>query len=1085
MTVKLIFHEGNAYKIAELSNLIGLSRSQITARIQNGVFQLYNPQIHTLASENRTENFSTEGEGRNLKIFLDGEWLTKKEISEKFNISPYAITKYIREGILQAAIKYRKINYEEYGPWRRGNRLIEYRYDIRRDEHERPIDLPKTEYEMFLAIEKTIRSKIATTPEGAVINIELCFSDNDHNEWRQIKWTNNRLEFQNQIDKLRKHENIHGSGNLDNSLILDYSKFGIKILLINQAGGAKDHKIKQQNPLFLLYSYGGSSNNNNCLFYIIKRCLPEYKNIQTETLRKQCGIIHKGPICIDKNEMHLIETSLGCCLKIFNEIGEVVYDTIMHKPHNKFSCIIECVLQNGHYYHIAGKVSEYVEKRGGAHKSRIKIELSDEIKISQDEDDDDEGANEDDKRKKVNIFYDIETVYNIKDHNYFKCYSVTWKREDESIVNHEYGEDFTCMNKFVRYLMQHSTECIFTMIGFNSSKFDNFLLTDELSKHDLVSSVVYINNSILNISTILGIKYFDLRKYIPSSLMKACKDFKTKNIKVDGFSHQEPQDSYEYGVLGLWISENKNKFEEYCKMDVVCLEELFNIVNESVKKLTEIRMEGYTSFYQITDASTIGQLAYKYWKKTCDDKIDCCKTREQDEFQRKSMFGGRTQCFMGQKKLEGRDMVLVDVKSLYPYAGLIGKYPIGESIKVDKYIPNMLGIYRCKILKRDDYPMVNKDGYGNARRLPNIIPFRSKEAPLDWDYSDEIECNLTSVDIEMLKKYGWSVEIYEGEFWNKSSNTVFKAYIEKFMNEKNKQDALRVERNVGIREMCKLFLNCLLGKIMQRNFEDGYVMCKNSKQIDTFIAKIDFKSIECHSLSGSLIYLKGKLLNNIVRPKPAHLGSFMYSYARKHMYDNIFCKEMVYYSDTDCALIEKSVYERLRVENELFNQKKTEFGVFELEEFNNGETKFNGCIMIAPKTYCLYQINENEKTALKYRAKGVGLSDECVELSNKDELDAYMKQKNIKKNAKTLEWFDGWMPEHFEDYRKEVNLDFFDEEYLHNVKKGEVGSIEFFEKLYQNSPITVMTNVFKKGVKREGEKYNFNIKLIQSYKQFK
>ena len=83
MTVKLIFHEGNAYKIAELSNLIGLSRSQITARIQNGVFQLYNPQIHTLASENRTENFSTEGEGRNLKIFLDGQWDKNGEIPEK------------------------------------------------------------------------------------------------------------------------------------------------------------------------------------------------------------------------------------------------------------------------------------------------------------------------------------------------------------------------------------------------------------------------------------------------------------------------------------------------------------------------------------------------------------------------------------------------------------------------------------------------------------------------------------------------------------------------------------------------------------------------------------------------------------------------------------------------------------------------------------------------------------------------------------------------------------------------------------------------------------------------------------------
>ena len=50
MTGKLIFYAGDAYKLTELGQLLGLSRSQITSRVRNGVFQLYDPQIHTLVS---------------------------------------------------------------------------------------------------------------------------------------------------------------------------------------------------------------------------------------------------------------------------------------------------------------------------------------------------------------------------------------------------------------------------------------------------------------------------------------------------------------------------------------------------------------------------------------------------------------------------------------------------------------------------------------------------------------------------------------------------------------------------------------------------------------------------------------------------------------------------------------------------------------------------------------------------------------------------------------------------------------------------------------------------------------------------
>ena len=1096
--VKKIFYEGQAYKVSELSQLTNLSRSQIDTRIKKGLLVLYNPEIHRLSSE-INNSFQTKREGRVNYVFIDNEWLTWNEISAKYNIPHTTLRSYIKKGVLQAHIRYKNVIYELKGESiSNNNRIKLFRYEIKNGESNQPLNLPRSEIEMYTGVQKIFKTISNQIPQGSNIYLVLHFiTPNDRIvETRQIMWSNDVNELMRKVYLLNDGGNVNGSDGIPNNYVLDYSRFSFKVFVRNQAGGSKDNKKRVTSPLFIMYSYGGDAVNNNCLFYIIVRCSMEYNRMQAKTLRQKCNIQHNGPIQASKDDMDIIETSLGVGFIIYSDVGEIIYSTNQTKPDHKFTTVIECCLQDGHYYHIQHKKSDYVETRGGDRRSRInlaKISDNDEITIKTEEDQIEEHQEKVDKKPNLRVFYDLETVYDSKDNNYFKCYSVAWKCCNEQKVYLEYDSindnstSFTCLRKFASWLISKSKEWQITLIGFNSSKFDNFLLNEELDYHDLIYDVVYVNNSVLDIRSSIGLKYFDLRRYIPSSLLQACKDFKTKNIKVEGFSHEEPQNAYEFGCLGLWIEENKEKFEKYCKMDVVCLEELFTIVNNSVKELTTLEVEGVKECSRITDAATIGQLAYRYWKKTCDEKIVCCKTKQEDDCHRKSMYGGRTQCFLGKQKLEGKPMVLVDVKSLYPYAGLIGEYPIGESVKTEKYIPSKLGIYKCKILKRENYPMIAKDGYGNERRLPNIIPFRSEdETPLNWDYEGEMDCVLTSVDIQMLKKYGWEVEIHEGEFWNKSSNTVFKNYISKFMDEKNKQDSLKgtEKYNAGIREMCKLFLNCLLGKIMQRNFEDGYVLCRNNKQIDKFLSKVKFESVEVHNIGLKLMYMKGKLINNIVKPKPAHLGTFMYSYARKHMYDNIFSKEMVYYSDTDCALIEKSVYERLKVENELFSQKKTEFGVFELEEVK-GEKEFNGALLIAPKTYCLYNLDpiKGSKCALKFRAKGVSLKDDYA--NSGEDVKTLMYDGKVKKNLMTLEWIKGWMPDHFEDFRPEVDLEYFDEEYFRSAKKGKVGSVEFFEELYEGKPITVLTTIFKRGVKKEGDNWSFNLKLVENTKEFK
>ena len=161
-----------------------------------------------------------------------------------------------------------------------------------------------------------------------------------------------------------------------------------------------------------------------------------------------------------------------------------------------------------------------------------------------------------------------------------------------------------------------------------------------------------------------------------------------------------------------------------------------------------------------------------------------------------------------------------DVKSLYPYIMKICSFPDSLPTETKTYLPNHIGAYKCTIHHQNSYD--------------NIIPLRSNDKPLDWKYKGEIEnIWLNTVDIELIiETFGEdSITIHNGYYYE-TDTPLFRKYVETFEEEKTKQDLLKGKPgySLGIRNLCKLLLNSLSGKVSQRFYDKTLKILKPTKK---------------------------------------------------------------------------------------------------------------------------------------------------------------------------------------------------------------------------------------------------------------
>ena len=617
-----------------------------------------------------------------------------------------------------------------------------------------------------------------------------------------------------------------------------------------------------------------------------------------------------------------------------------------------------------------------------------------------------------------------------------------------------------CLDELLKFLLVPPEGSVYRPIGYNNSRFDNFALCEVASNKGVLTNVFYADGSILY-NIINGcLPSWDACRFLTGkSLDSACKDYNTNPKKrPDLISHYTIQVYWEkYGWDGLnQLLDNNEDLVVYNKLDVLCLLDLTLKMRKSYEELFSV---------DVLDFLTLSSMGYKIFENRLKEaNLDIVRPLNyaDDRFFRDSLTAGRTQSFYGKYDYK-MPLAMGDIKSLYPT--VMGNYsnncpyPYGKYFYTETEKEGKLGIYRVNIrhqravwknkdtvYKQFEY-VKKKYGYDLFREYaPNVIAKREKDKPLDWFWKDEInDVKLTSVDIEVLR---WAtedrdcVEVLDGYYWDDSRTDIFNLYLDPPRLEKGKQDRLKEKKkdlkriypdkdekflfdkmnelygedyNEAKREGCKGISNSLSGKLLEAIHTD--VNCLFTSQ--NFIKLEKDKAVnevEILDFGNGFSLINGKKDEKNVfedtkydKRKPSYLGMFVYSYARRLMYQKILSRYITLYMDTDSACMPLCEWDRLCNEYKGLDFVNTgEYGCIEEEvcdfkkcdkcksltekEYENLRPQMNGkrcpecefipadrIISIAPKNYLVENTNAQYNSKRKF--KGVRKNDFWLPLS--------------------------------------------------------------------------------------------------------
>lgn len=568
--------------------------------------------------------------------------------------------------------------------------------------------------------------------------------------------------------------------------------------------------------------------------------------------------------------------------------------------------------------------------------------------------------------------------------------------------------EFFVVEKFIEMLnddcQNYQKVCL---VGFNSSKFDNFILMKYLSNKGIIGNrnLFFSGNSLLRLFWAKGrdgggstsYSTWDLRRFVLGSLKYNAEAFKCKFDKKE-FDHMETQREYEKGNQGL-VTYLKSRIESlvsYNNADVQTCDELFWKVRQAVKDAYNDKR------VRVEDHCTLAGMSQTEWRKTTmvetngvsvepkkrgksenkkSSRIVNPETRDEWDFMRKAMIAGRSEAFRAGCFDDSFDMI--DVVSLYPYVMTKRSFPIGNSRKTDKYMERKLGVYRVTILRQN--PL-----------LDNVVPLRSLDKPLDWKFKGQIECHLYSPDIETFRRYHGiqNIIVHEGYYWNESSGDVFSKYLLPILNGKKQQDKLKAEGsseyNPALREMCKLIANSLSGKVGQREFDTTKgIITRDAEYKELTMDMENFKSMSVYSIGKVLCYTATYSHDYMVsnynakHASPCYLAGFIYAHARSYMYETVIskCRSKIG-MDTDSLFITTKDRDNLmRHYPQMFGPEVGQFTTemakaYKDEGLLHTTKSRQRFYMNQPKEYCVVDVETNK--VVKLRFKGIGPNDRIV-----------------------------------------------------------------------------------------------------------
>lgn len=452
----------------------------------------------------------------------------------------------------------------------------------------------------------------------------------------------------------------------------------------------------------------------------------------------------------------------------------------------------------------------------------------------------------------------------------------------------------------------------------------------------------------------------DSYKLLPFSVKRIGKSFKTKHKKLD-------MEYKGFRYAGCEITDDEKK---YIANDVLVVKEALEIMfNEGHKKLT------IGSCCLAEYKNILGRKVYdEYFPNLYEVEIgEQFGSPNAGEYVRRSYKGGWCYLAKGKEKKKYKNGTTADVNSLYPSmmsSESNNRYPVGmptfwkgnfipdEALKPNKYF--FIRIKTRFYIKKNKLPFVqikNNLMYKGTESLEtsDIWDKRTNKYYKEFiNFNDEIEqafvtLTLTMTDYQLLKDHYELVDftILDGCYF-KSAIGIFDEYIEKYKK-------IKIESTGAMRELAKLFLNNLYGKMASStdsSFKVAYIK--------------DDKSIGFYTVNA-----------NDKQPGYIPVGSAITSYARnftiRAAQNNYYGKDNpgFIYADTDsihCDL-EPNQIKGIRVDDKKFCCWKL-------------ESCWDEAFFVRQKTYIEHVTKENQEPIDEpyYSIKCAGMPDKCKEL---------------------------------------------------------------------------------------------------------
>ncbi|KAJ1903261.1 hypothetical protein LPJ81_003153, partial [Coemansia sp. IMI 209127] len=238
-----------------------------------------------------------------------------------------------------------------------------------------------------------------------------------------------------------------------------------------------------------------------------------------------------------------------------------------------------------------------------------------------------DGSDDEDEDKHVYYyFFDYETVFDpttmeiqpyayaiVKCDHKFKMLDTRW----------DIGMD--CDKHLSNYLFSESPTEDETkyLIGYNNSRFDNFILLRHSLKHNnFVGRARFAGNTIVSAS-INGFVVRDLCRIVNMSLDKACKAFNIELPKLTGaVKHHEVQMRFMDGVLDSYLVQMHDTIRKYVVRDCESLSQLYKVTRNTMNQLINLKVEDhytlagmtYAAFTNMTEKKQLPVLS-KYYER--------------------------------------------------------------------------------------------------------------------------------------------------------------------------------------------------------------------------------------------------------------------------------------------------------------------------------------------------------------------------------------------------------------------------------------------------------------------------------------